>query len=146
MKQHPKQSTDEALKKECPDPADRLTRLPDAEYEVMYAIWNTKPPITTAILMKQLGNSKGWKPQTLISLLNRLIHREFLRTEKSGKERFYYPIITNEAYIQFETNYFVKHYHNNSIINLVNAFSKNSDLSREDIEDLNSWLKTMEED
>ncbi len=123
-----------------------LTKLPETEYEVMSAVWKNKPPVTTAILMKQLGNGKGWKLQTLVTLLNRLIERGFISSEKSGKERTYYPCIKYEDYIQYETSLFVKRYHNNSLYQLVNAFSENKKLSREEIEELNEWLKKQEEE
>lgn len=124
---------------------DSLTRLPEAEYEVMSVIWKNTPPVTTVMLMEQLGISKGWKLQTLVTLLNRLIKRGFLRSEKLGKERTYYPCVKQEDYIKFETDLFVKRYHQNSLYQLVSAFAGNNKLSKEEIEELNSWLKKQEE-
>lgn len=120
-------------------------KLPETEFEVMSAIWKSRPPVTTTQLMKQLGHKKGWKLQTLVTLLNRLIERGFLRSEKSGKERTYYPCIRHEDYIQYETSLFVERYHNNSLLQLVNAFSGNNKLSKEELEELNSWLKNQED-
>lgn len=122
----------------------QFTRLPDTEFEVMSAIWKNNPPVTTSMLMNQLGNLKGWKLQTLITLLNRLIDRGFLRTEKLGKERTYYPIVKEEDYLQFETSYFVERYHNNSICNLISTFCGNSKLKKQDIEELTDWLTSIE--
>lgn len=122
-----------------------ISKLPDTEFEVMSTVWQNIPPVTTAMLMKQLGNEKGWKLQTLVTLLNRLIERGFLRSEKSGKERTYYPCIRQEDYIQYETSLFVERYHNNSLLQLVSAFSGHNRLSREEIEELSSWLKHQEE-
>ena len=96
--------------------------------------------------MNQLGNEKGWKPQTLITLLNRLAERGFLRSEKLGKERIYYPCINHEDYIQYETTLFLERYHDNSLFQLVNAFSGNNKLSKEEINELSSWLKSQEEE
>ncbi len=124
---------------------NQLTRLPDTEFEVMSAIWQNTPPVTTAILMEQLGNAKGWKLQTLITLLNRLIDRGFLRSEKLGKERTYYPIVKENDYIHFETSHFVKQYHQNSICNLVSSFCDNTKLDKQDIAELSAWLKAMED-
>jgi predicted transcriptional regulator len=122
-----------------------LTKLPDAEFEVMSVVWRNNPPVTTTLLMNQLGNEKNWKLQTLITLLNRLTERGFLRSEKLGKERTYYPCIQHDDYIQYETEIFVERYHDNSILQLVNAFSGTNKLSKEEIEELCSWLKKQEE-
>lgn len=124
---------------------DYLTRLPETEFEVMSVVWRNIPPVTTTTLMNQLGNEKGWKLQTLVTLLNRLAERGFLRSEKLGKERTYYPCVKQEDYIQYETEHFVKRYHGNSLYQLVNAFSGNNKLSEEEINELSSWLKNQEE-
>ncbi|MDF2510777.1 MAG: BlaI/MecI/CopY family transcriptional regulator [Herbinix sp.] len=124
---------------------DNITRLPETEFEVMSVVWKNNPPVTTTTLMNQLGNKKGWKLQTLVTLLNRLTERGFLRSEKLGKERTYYPSVRQEDYIQFETTLFVERYHDNSLLQLVNAFSGNNRLSEEEINELSSWLKKQEE-
>lgn len=59
------QSSEEALEVSV----DFLTKLPEAEFEVMSVVWRNTPPLTTLILMNQVGNEKGWKLQTLLSLL-----------------------------------------------------------------------------
>lgn len=122
-----------------------ITRLPETEFEVMSVIWRNTPPVTTAALMNQLGNEKGWKLQTLVTLLNRLSERGFLRSEKLGKERTYFPCVKQEDYIQYETALFVERYHDNSLFQLVNAFSGNNKLSKEEIDELSAWLKNQEE-
>ena len=122
-----------------------LTRLPETEFEVMSVVWRNIPPVTTTTLMNQLGNEKGWKLQTLVTLLNRLAERGFLRSEKLGKERTYYTSVKQEDYIQYETALFVERYHDNSLFQLVNAFSGNNKLSEEEINELSSWLKNQEE-
>ncbi len=124
---------------------DNITRLPETEFEVMSVVWRNNPPVTTTTLMNQLGNKKGWKLQTLVTLLNRLTERGFLRSEKLGKERTYYPSVKQEDYIQYETALFVERYHDNSLLQLVNAFSGNNRLSEEEINELSSWLKKQEE-
>lgn len=121
-----------------------ITRLPETEFEVMSVVWRNIPPVTTTTLMKQLGNEKGWRLQTLVTLLNRLTERGFLRSEKLGKERTYYPCVKQDDYIQYETTLFVERYHGNSLFQLVNAFSGNNKLSKVEIEELGSWLKNQE--
>ena len=45
-----------------------MKKLPDTEYDVMKVIWNNTPPITTTIIMDQLGNERGWPVPALISV------------------------------------------------------------------------------
>lgn len=48
---------------------DTMKKLPDAEFDIMKVVWANEPPITTNIIMEQLGNGRGWKAQTVISLM-----------------------------------------------------------------------------
>jgi BlaI family penicillinase repressor len=118
-----------------------MKKLPDAEFEVMKVAWQNDPPVTTSIVMEQLGKEKKWKAQTVISLMLRLVERGFLRTEKVGKERIYFPIVSKEDYLKFETGNFIKQYHNNSLLNLVNTLYDDNTLTDKDIDELLQWLK-----
>ncbi len=118
-----------------------MQKLPDAEFEIMKVVWANEPPITTNMIMEQLGNKRKWKAPTVISLMLRLVKRGFLRTEKSGKERIYFPLVTKEEYLEFETGNFMKHYHENSFLSLVNTLYAGKQLSDSDMEELLNWLK-----
>jgi len=119
----------------------KIKKLPDAEFDVMKVVWENEPPITTNIIMQQHGHQEGWKSQTAISLLLRLVERGFLHTEKKGKERTYFPLINKEDYLKFETGNFVKQFHNNSLLNLVSTMYEDKALSNEDIDELLDWAK-----
>ena len=119
----------------------KFKSLPDAEFEVMKVVWANKPPITTNMVMEHLGKQRGWKAPTAISLLLRLVERGFLKTEKTGKERMYYPLIEKEEYLQFETGNFIRLYHENSFVSLVNAIRKDDEPDKNDINELLNWAK-----
>ena len=55
-----------------------IKRLPDSEFEVMKVIWSNEPPITTLQIMEKLDSGKDWKPQTVLTMLVRLIEKGFL--------------------------------------------------------------------
>ena len=120
---------------------EKMKKLPDAEFNVMKVVWANDPPITTNIIMQQHGNMEGWKVQTAISLLRRLVERGFLRTEKNGKERTYFPLVNKEEYLKFETGNFMKQFHENSFLNLVNTMYDDKSLTNEDIDELLKWAK-----
>lgn len=120
---------------------DSKRKLPDAEFEIMSEIWKSEPPITTNLLMQKLGEKKTWKVQTLISMLNRLVKRGFLDSEKKGKERHYYPLVTKEHYLKFETEHFVQRFHENSVVSLFNTLYNDKKLKAKDIEELSALIK-----
>ena len=120
---------------------EKMKKLPDAEFEIMKVVWAHEPPITTSEIMKYLGNEKEWKIQTVVSLMLRLVERGFLRSEKHGKERTYFPLVNKEDYLKFETGNFVKQFHNNSFLNLVSTLYGDEAVTDNDIDELLLWAK-----
>ena len=120
---------------------DYSVRLPEAEFEVLQAVWNGEAPMTTNYLMKAIGNEKGWKAPTLISFLVRLENRGFITSCKKGKERFYTPVANQEQYLSAVTDQFVKKYHNGSFVNLLDSLYHDRNFSNEEVDALLEWLK-----
>lgn len=122
-----------------------MKKLPDAEFDIMKVVWAKEPPVTTAIVMEELGKEKEWKIQTVVSLMLRLVERGFLRSEKHGKERTYFPLIEKEEYLKFETGNFMKQYHDSSIFNLINTLYDGEAMTDEDLDELLEWAKERRE-
>ncbi len=120
---------------------DGIKKLPDAEFELMKIIWANEPPVSTNDIINQLDNEIEWKPQTVLTLLMRLIERGFLTSERKGKERIYFPAIAEQDYLQFETGHFMKKFYKNSFANLVSAMYDGKKLSEQDIKELSNLLK-----
>lgn len=118
-----------------------LKKLPDTEFDIMKVVWANEPPITTSIIMQQLGNEREWKAQTVISLMLRLVERGFIRTEKNGKERTYFPLISKEDYLKFETGDFMERFHGNSFASLVATLYDGNKIKDIDLDQLTKWLK-----
>ena len=118
-----------------------IKRLPDAEFEVMKVIWNNNmPPVTTSQIMENLESNKNWKPQTVLTMLVRLIEKGFLKSERVGRERNYTPAIQEQDYMQIETGDFMKRYRGNSVGSLVKTMYDGQNLAQEDLQELKEWL------
>ena len=120
---------------------EQMKKLPDAEFDIMKVVWANESPITTPIIMEQLGKEKEWKIQTVVSLMLRLVERGFLRSEKHGKERTYFPLVNKEDYLKFETGNFMRQYHNSSLFHLINTLYDDEALTEKDIDELSKWVK-----
>lgn len=118
-----------------------MKKLPEAEFEVMKIIWNSPPPVTTRDIMNKLDSTKEWKSQTVLTLLVRLTDRAFIRSEKQGKERLYFPIVSEDEYLAFETKDFMSKFHKNSFASLFSAFYKGRKMDEKDLDELEKWLK-----
>lgn len=120
-----------------------LRRLPDSEFEIMKAVWESSEPATTASVMEELETKKGWKAPTVISFLLRLVERGFLRTEKPGRERIYFPLVSEEDYLQFETERFVRTYHNNSSSQFINTLIKSKEVTSEELDEIEKAIASQ---
>ena len=118
---------------------DNSRKLPEAEYDVMVALWSSKvSPVNTAYLMENVGNSKGWK-----AFLTRLEDRGFIHSEKKGKERYYYVDAIKDEYIKFVTNDFLSKYHEGSFVKMMDLLYDKHSLSSEELDEMLKWLQAQ---
>jgi len=121
-----------------------IKRLPNSEFEIMKIIWKSAPPITTSAIMSELGEEDNRKPQTVLTMLVRLIEKGFLTSERLGKERNYTPVISEEEYMNIETGEFIARYRGNSLGSLVKTMYDGKSLSEEELMELKSWISEKE--
>ena len=116
-----------------------MVRLPDAEFEVMQALWSCGGiSVPTLVLSEKL--TKERKAQTILTLLARLENKEMISSEKVGKERIWTAHITEDEYLSFEAKNIVDKMYHGSLHGLVNAFYDGEKLSEEDASALLTWI------
>lgn len=116
-------------------------RLPDAELEVMQALWRQEDyPVSTAELTACLTDRR-WQTATLIKLLSRLEERGFVAREKAGRGNRYRPLVKREDYLAAESRSFLQRLHGGSLPSLVASLMESRALSDQEIAELESILK-----
>ncbi|MCQ2770606.1 MAG: BlaI/MecI/CopY family transcriptional regulator [Clostridia bacterium] len=118
-----------------------MKRLPDTEFDVMKVIWNNPSPITTNVLMEKIGNEREWPVPALITMLNRLIEKGYIYSEKKGKMRYYYPIVKKQEYLEFVTHEFMDKYHGGSFTSFFATFYDVRMVSDETLISFVEWVK-----
>jgi len=121
-----------------------IKRLPDAEFELMKVVWRSKPQVTTSEIIEGLGEGNAWKPQTVLTMLTRLIEKGFLTSERVGRERNYTARINEPDYMNVEASNLMSRYRGNSVGSLVKTMYDGKDLTEGDIAELKQWLKEKE--
>lgn len=116
-----------------------MKKLPNSEFEIMKIIWSKTPPVTVKDISGELDNE--WKAQTILTLLHRLVEKDFLDTEKKGKERSYTPLVEEKDYLEFETGQFLGKFHNNSLTGLMNTLYDGKNMTEDDVDELMKWLE-----
>lgn len=123
-----------------------VKKLPDSEFEIMKAVWHSDEPVTSPMLTEKLRldlPEKDWKQQTVLTMLVRLEGKGFLRSDKAGKERNYYAVVSESEYLQVEAESFRKRFSSGRIGSLVKALYNDNDLTDEDINELKDWVNKL---
>ena len=118
----------------------QISRLPDAELEVMQALWAVPEyPARTSDLAARLD--RDWKAPTLLKLLSRLEERGFVAREKAGRSNRYRPLVERHEYLAAESRSFLRRLHGGSLPSLVAALMESRAISERDVAELEEILK-----
>lgn len=117
---------------------DKMKRLPDAELEVMQAVWSLEAPVTAAAVQQKVPSD--WKATSVLTFLSRLCDKGFLSCEKEGRQNLYTPLVSREAYLQCESRSFVERVCGGSVKNLVASLSDAGALTESDLDELRAFL------
>lgn len=119
----------------------KLERLPDAELEVMQALWQLGTyPVTSAQLMEKL-TGRHWQLPTLLKLLSRLEERGFVESGKEGRSNRYRPLVAEREYLAAESGRFFQKLHGGSLPSLVAALVESRSITPDDVAQLEAILK-----
>lgn len=119
---------------------DIIRRLPDAEQEVMQAIWACTAPVVRTDIEKILYKTHPMAMTTLLTLLTRLSEKGFITIEKNGRRSYYTPCISQEDYLAAQSKSFVDKLCGGSISTFATALCS-SGLTREELSELREMLE-----
>ena len=117
-----------------------MERLPDAELEVMRAVWSLHSPCATGEVRRELEKTRPWNLSALQTLLTRLTGRGFLASDKEGRQRTYAPLVAQEDYLAFENAPFLSGRRGASVSKLVASLYEQNSIDRNDLEELRAFI------
>ena len=119
---------------------EKLKKLPDAELEVMQALWELEAPVPRAAVEAAMAERKPMAQTTLLTLLSRLAEKGFVRIEKQGRSSVYTPLVSRADYQARQSKRFLDRVFGGSIPAFASALTA-SGLSREDLDELRRLLE-----
>jgi len=117
-----------------------IKRLPDAEKEVMQALWECEAPATRADIEKYLFVNHPMAQTTLLTLLTRLSERGFITIEKVGRKSYYRPCVSRDDYLVSRSRSFFEKLCGGNISAFANALCSGG-LSKEELTQLREMLE-----
>ncbi|MFT4804581.1 MAG: BlaI family penicillinase repressor [Psychroserpens sp.] len=77
---------------------------------------------------------------TVATLLKRMIDKGFVAYKLYGKSREYYPLVKKKDYFSKYVNTLIKTFFNDSASQFASFFTKETDLTKEELEDLKAII------
>ncbi len=108
------------------------------ELEVLNHLWKLK----RGYLKDVIGQFEDPKPAytTVATMINRMIEKKFIGFKLNGRDKEYYPLLNKSTYFSGQLKKMVLDYFNNSPAQFASFFTKDSDLSLEQLEELRNLV------
>ena len=123
---------------------EQLPKISEAEQQVMRVVWDSNP-ITAKEIISTLVKKTDWKPETIKTLINRLLKKGAIDYKTSGREYQYYPLIEEDDFTRIESQSFLKRVFGGALKPMLATMVENEDLSQEDIDELKRLLDSKQE-
>ena len=119
-------------------------KLTPAEWEIMECIWNMGKSVSVRDVLEQ-GFSDGRKAYTTVqTIMNILVKKEQLKSEKIGLVNFYKPLKSRDAMIKVEMTSLISRVFKGSVPAMASYLMDSGTLKTEDIEEMRELLRKKE--
>ena len=115
-----------------------MKQLTKAEEQIMHILWKLERGFVKDII----DNLPEPKPayNTVSTIIRILEKKAFVAHNAYGNSHEYYPIIAKEDYTKALLKNFVKNYFSDSYSEMVSFFTKDKDLSLDDLEEIKKMI------
>lgn len=116
--------------------------LSENEWYIMQVLWE-KSPSTLREICDALKESKGWTKHAITSFLKRMLEKEAISVDETGKLKSYSAVWSKEDTILEETHSILDRVYRGDLLLMVSNAVKEQKLSKEEIQELKSILDHM---
>ncbi|MCE5346760.1 MAG: BlaI/MecI/CopY family transcriptional regulator [Bacteroidales bacterium] len=108
--------------------------LTNAEEQIMKLLWR----LDRAFIRDLLNEFPDPKPAstTVLTLLKRMIDKEFVSYKLFGNSREYYPLIKKSDYFSDHINGLIKDFFNNSTAQFASFFANETNMNQDELKEL----------
>lgn len=122
-----------------------IPNISDAEWEVMKVFWSRSSFSTANEIVDELSKFASWKPNTIKTLISRLVKKKALGYKEDGKTHLYFPLVQEQECIKAESKSFLKRVYGGALKPLLVNFLNEEKLTQEEIEELKHLLEERTE-
>ena len=121
-------------------------QISESELVLMKIIWKNGGTALYSLIMEELEkNNNEWKNNTVLTLLSRLVEKNFLKVKKIGRRNEYIATVTEAEYQTMQTHTFLDKVYGGNVKNLVSTLLRQDILSADELKELEAfWRKGNE--
>jgi BlaI family penicillinase repressor len=117
----------------------KLPQISDAEWDVIKVLWD-RGEASAQDVTEALAVGRNWRPQTVKTLLNRLVKKGAVAYAEEGRRFIYRPRVSRDAVARAESRSFLSRVFDGAVTPALVHFLKLGNLSSADIEELKRTL------
>jgi BlaI family transcriptional regulator, penicillinase repressor len=116
------------------------TELTEGEWAILKAVWE-RQPCTAPDVTEALQKSKGWAYSTVHTLMDRMVEKGLLVSEKLRRMDIYRAGITKRQAQKGELLYALKHAFDNALTPMMQCLMETRELAPEELEEVEAMLR-----
>jgi BlaI family transcriptional regulator, penicillinase repressor len=121
-----------------------MAKISAAESQVMEAVWRAGQ-LTADEIVTQVGQPQGWGEATVKTLINRLLKKKALVSERSDGRTRYRALVSRIDYVQGESQGLLDRLFEGQLSPLVAHYAKHKALSADDIARLKRLIEELDD-
>ena len=122
-----------------------MAKISAAESQVMEAVWRGSQ-LTADEIVAQVGQPQGWGEATVKTLINRLLKKKAMLSERVGGRARYLPILTREEYVTGESQGLLDRLFGGELAPLVAHYARHRALSPKEVTRLKKLIDELDRD
>ena len=122
-----------------------MSKISGAESHIMEALW-TRGPQTAEEIVQAVGPAQDWGEATVKTLINRLLKKKAMASERVRGRALYRPLVSREEYVTGESQGLLDRLFGGQIAPLVAHYARHRALSPEEIARLKDLIAEFETD
>ncbi len=116
-----------------------IKQLNKTELQIMKYLWLLKKGFMKDIVEQFPEPRPAYT--TISTLLKRMCDKQYIGFERLGRDKLYFPVLRKNDYFSKQVNGIITHFFNDSKSQFASFFTKNADLSVQELEELQRILQ-----
>ena len=119
-----------------------MQQISESEFILMKIIWKKGGTALFSQIMEELESEQNeWKNNTVLTLLSRLVSKNYVKTRKIGRRNEYIAVISEQEYQAVQTHGFLDKVYAGSVKNLVTTLLRQDILTEQEWTEIEAFWK-----